>query len=394
MTQESSAGPVIWFDAFEADLRSGELRKHGLKLRIGDQPFSVLALLLAQPGEVVTRDDLQKRLWPADTFVDFERGLNKAINRLREALGDSADRPSFIETLPKRGYRFIAVAEIGAAPEALSVSAPIQQPSIAVLPFANMSSSKDDEYFSDGLSEEIINALTHVPGLKVTARTSAFAFKTKNQDIRKIARALGVTNVLEGSVRRAGNRLRVTAELIHAADGTHLWSQRYDRELTDVFAVQDEISAAIVGTLRVKMPLSGATARPHEPSLRAYEAFLKGKQYQHHRVLKTAKQQIARIEGYFNEAIVLDPQWADPHSGLGSQRFFLAALGWRPPSETIPLARAEAWKALELFPSEPVAHGVLGAIAAVHDFDWEEAEKHFNLARAPESVSPSVHHMY
>src|SRR5271168_1391513 len=142
-----------------------------------------------------------------------------------------------------------------------------QQPSIAVLPFANMSRDSDDEYFSDGLAEEIINALTQISGLKVIARTSAFAFKGKNEDVRKIAEALGVTNILEGSVRRAGNRLRVTAQLIHAADGTHLWSQRYDREMTDVFAVQDEISAAITGALQVKLAAKSPIPRTHEPNL-------------------------------------------------------------------------------------------------------------------------------
>src|SRR3984885_14141053 len=177
-----------------------------------------------------------------------------------------------------------------------------QQPSIAVLPFANMSRDADDEYFSDGLAEEVINALTQVAGLKVIARTSAFAFKGKNDDVRKIAETLGVTNVLEGSVRRAGTRLRVTAQLIHAADGTHLWSQRYDRELADVFAVQDEIAVAIAGALQVKLAGKAATARPHEPNLSAYEAFLKGRQ----QVYKNSPEAFARAEEYFKQAIVLD----------------------------------------------------------------------------------------
>jgi TolB-like protein len=212
------------------------------------------------------------------------------------------DAPAALQQIVKRclakplGQRYQTMAEVTAALQSISGKPEKIQPSIAVLPFANMSRDADDEYFSDSLVEEIINALTQISGLKVIARTSAFAFKGKNDDIRKIAQALGVTNVLEGSVRRAGGRLRVTAQLIHAADGTHLWSQRYDRELTDVFALQDEISAAIVGTLRVKLTGPPATARPHEPSLRAYEAFLKGRHLQHHRFLKTAEQQIARIE--------------------------------------------------------------------------------------------------
>jgi serine/threonine-protein kinase len=265
-----------------------------------------------------------------------------------------------------------------------------QQPSIAVLPFANMSRDADDEYFSDGLAEEIINALTQVAGLKVIARTSAFAFKGKNDDVRRIAEALGVTNVLEGSVRRAGNRLRVTAQLIHAADGTHLWSQRYDRDLTDVFAVQDEIAVAIVGALQVKLTGKPATGRTHEPNLPAYEAFLKGKQ-QHS---KQSPEAFARAEEYFKQAIVLDPQWADPHSALGGLYFTLGFYILRPASEMVPLVRVEARKALELLPSEPTAHALLGQLAASHDYDWKEAEDQFKLARASGALTPGGHNEY
>jgi eukaryotic-like serine/threonine-protein kinase len=326
----------------------------------------------------------------------------------REMTERRADLPPALVSLigkalaKDRNQRTQSAAEMRRALEALKDSMDSAQrratsapalPSIAVLPFADMSAGKDHEWFSDGLAEEILNTLAHVSGLKVIARTSAFAFKGKNDDIRKIAQALGVTNVLEGSIRRAGSRLRITAQLIHAADGTHLWSQRYDRELTDVFALQDEIAAAIVGTLRVKLTGQPATARPHEPSLRAYEAFLKARHYQHRRFLKTAEEQLARAEGYFKQAIALDPQWADPHSALGQQHFLLWAIRWRP-SEMIPLARAEASKALGLLPSEPIAHAVLGAIAAIHDYDWKDADEQFKLARASEPISPSVQHLY
>jgi TolB-like protein/Tfp pilus assembly protein PilF len=253
-----------------------------------------------------------------------------------------------------------------------------------------MSRDADDEYFSDGLAEEIINALTQIAGLKVIARTSAFAFKGKNEDVRRIAEALGVTNVLEGSVRRAGNRLRVTAQLIHAADGTHLWSQRYDREMTDVFLVQDEIAVAIVAGLQVKLTGKPATARPHEPNLPAYEAFLKGR----HHYSKISPEGFLRAEEYFKQAIELDPQWADPHSDLGREYFVLGFYGLRQLSEMVALARAEARKALELSPSEPNAHGVLGGIAALHDYDWKEAEEQFMLARASEPVPPNVRGAY
>jgi TolB-like protein/tetratricopeptide (TPR) repeat protein len=352
----------------------------------------VLIALLERPGQIVTREELQQRLWPDVEHLDFEHGLNVAVKKLRAALSDSAETPRYIETLARRGYRFIGnMAEVRSAPEAISGKPAEIQPSIVVLPFANTNSLADDEYFSDGLAEEIINALTQISGLKVIARTSAFAFKGKNDDIRKIAKALGVTTVLEGSVRRAGIRLRVTAQLIEAANGTHLWSQRYDRELTDIFAVQDEISAAIVGALRVKLTGNATASRPHEPNLPAYEAFLKARHRQSRHPLPEV---VAGIDVYFKDAIALDPQWADPHSALASQYFHLGMFGLRPLSEMVPLARAEARKALEILPSEPNAHALLGAIAAVYDYDWREADEQFKLARISESVPPSVHVTY
>jgi TolB-like protein/tetratricopeptide (TPR) repeat protein/predicted Ser/Thr protein kinase len=286
--------------------------------------------------------------------------------------------------------RFQTMTQVRAALEQISATPMEQRPSIAVLPFANMSRDVDDEYFSDGLAEEIINALTQVRGLKVIARTSAFAFKGKNEDIREIAEAPGVTSVLEGSVRRAGSRLRVTAQLIHAADGTHLWSQRYDRELTDVFAVQDEIAAAIVRVLRVKLTGKLARARPHQPNLPAYEAFLKGR----HLFYTLAPGVISRAEEYFKQAIGLDPQWSDPHSALARQYFRLGALDLCPLSEMMPLARSEALKALELLPSEPTARAVLGAIAGSYEYEWEEAGQQFRLALATEPLPPEVHDLY
>jgi len=286
--------------------------------------------------------------------------------------------------------RFQTVAEIRSALESIDGKHAEQQPSIAVLPFANMSRDADDDYFSDGLAEEIINALTQVSGLKVIARTSAFAFKGKNEDIRKIAETLGVTNVLEGSVRRAGTRLRVTAQLIQAVDGTHLWSQRYDREMTDVFAVQDEIAAAITQALQVKLTGKPATTRPHEPNLPAYEAFLRGRQ----QYFKASAEAYVRAEDYYKQAIALDPQWAEPHSSLGDVYFVLGFYALRPLSEMMPLARVEARKALELLPSEPIAHALLGSIAGSHDYDWKKAEEEFRLARASELTQPGVYDRY
>ncbi|HTS51453.1 MAG TPA: protein kinase [Bryobacteraceae bacterium] len=268
------------------------------------------------------------------------------------------------------------------------------QPSIAVLPFANMSRDADDEYFSDGLAEEIINALTEVPGIKVIARTSAFAFKGKNEDIRKIAEALGVTNVLEGSVRRAGTRLRVTAQLIHAADGTHLWSQRYDRELTDVFALQDEISAGIAVALRGRLASISAAFRTkaaaqsavYTPKLEAYDALLRARYH----LNKATPESMAQARKALEEAIALDPDYALPHSDLGSLFQASAIYHILPAHESTPLARAAIQKALDIDPSLPEALANLGSIAAVYDYDWNEAERLFKLVLATGAVSPAV----
>jgi len=269
-----------------------------------------------------------------------------------------------------------ALAQVRSAPAAIASTAP----SIAVLPFANMSQNADDEFFSDGLAEEIINALVQVPGLKVIARTSAFAFKGKNEDIRKIAETLGVTNVLEGSVRRAGPRIRVTAQLILAHDGTHLWSQRYDRELADIFAVQDDIAAAIAGALKLK--LAPAPER-RMPSLPAYEAYLKYRYYQ----WRFTPEDSQRSKECLEQALALDPGFALPYVGLADYHLALAAVGLLPSHEAMTRARELAMRALENDPNLSEAHAMLGIVAGVLDFDWPETERRFRLAMAREPIS-------
>jgi serine/threonine-protein kinase len=287
--------------------------------------------------------------------------------------------------------RFQTAAEIAAAIQALVSKAEsklVQQPSIAVLPFANMSLDKEQEFFSDGLAEEIINALAHLPGLKVIARTSAFAFKDKNQDVRRIAEALSVGHIMEGSVRRAGNRIRVTAQLINAADGSHLWSERYDRELTDVFAVQDEIAAAIAKALQVK--LGGPAARRYTPNLSAYEAYLRGR----HHLFKLSPESFGRAKVCLEQAIALDPGWAQPHADLGLGYLLMALNGVGPMIETLPLVRAKAERALELDPAEPDPHFLLGSVAAAGDYDWNRAARHFRAVLAAPLVSADAHWAY
>jgi serine/threonine protein kinase/tetratricopeptide (TPR) repeat protein len=329
------------------------------------------------------------RAFSGDSMVDV---LSAVVRDDPRALPSSPEIVRLVMRCLRKApsERFQSMAEVRAALEAISAKPADDQPSIAVLPFANMSRDPDDEYFSDGLAEEIINLLAHIPGLSVTARTSSFAFRGKEQDITKIAESLRVCTILEGSVRRAGSRIRVTVQLIKASDGYHLWSERYDREMTDVFAMQDDIAAAVAGALRVKLTGKPATARPHEPNLPAYEAFLKGV----HQIQRISPEAYARAEEYFKQAIALDPHWAAPHSALGLQYHTVGFFGLRPLNEMVPLARAEARKALELFPSEPEAHRVLGAIAAMYEYDWKEAEEQFRLARATEPIPPGVRIAY
>ena len=289
------------------------------------------------------------------------------------------------------GQRFQTMTEVKTALAGVGHARPEQEPSIAVLPFANMSGDKEQEYFSDGLAEEIINALVKVPGLKVIARTSAFAFKGQNTDIRKIAETLGVTTVLEGSVRRSGNRIRVTAQLITAADGTHLWSERYDREMADVFAVQDEISAAISGALQVKLSPAAAAAKPrYTPKLPAYEALLKAKHFH----WKVTAESMDQAKVFYEQAIALDPQYALAHAAYADYLFGRTTLGMTRPREAAPVVRALALRALELDPSLPEAHSTLGLLAAHFDFNWKESEAECALATASDAASPHCYFVF
>jgi serine/threonine-protein kinase len=281
--------------------------------------------------------------------------------------------------------RFQSMADLKAALERASAKPAERQPSIAVLPFANMSRDPDDEYFSDGLAEEIMNTLAHLPGLKVTARTSSFAFRGKEQDIRKIAEVLNVRTILEGSVRRSGSRIRVTAQLINAEEGYHIWSERYDREIADVFAMQDEIAAAIAGALEVQL-VGRRPAPRYQPNLQAYEAFLKG----HHELFKATPESSARARRFFEQAIALDPAFSEPHAELGFCCVTLGLWGLRGVPETMSAARAFAQKALGLSPADFRAHAVLCWVAGLYDYNWKEAGEQYRLAMAAEHVPGDV----
>ncbi len=284
--------------------------------------------------------------------------------------------------------RFQNAADVKLALEdATSAAAKKEEtPSIAVLPFANLSADKENEYFSDGLAEEIINALTKVPGLRVIARTSAFAFRGKEHDLRAIGERLKVGTILEGSVRRAGNRIRVTAQLINVADESHLWSERYDREMTDVFAIQDEISQAIADALKVKL----AAPRRRAENLEAYQAYLKGRYHLQHYTPAS----LAKAKESFEQALAHDPNYAPAYAGLAAHYYIPAALGIKAMAAVAPLAKSAAEKALAIDPTLAEAHSVLGLVAAAYEYNWKAAEREFQTAIAVEPVPPYVRFRY
>jgi TolB-like protein/tRNA A-37 threonylcarbamoyl transferase component Bud32 len=285
--------------------------------------------------------------------------------------------------------RFQSMSEVRRELEGVSGKCAEKQPSVAVLPFSIISADKEDEYFSDGLAEEIINALAHVPGLNVTARTSSFSFRGKDLDIRKVAEMLGVQTILEGSVRRSGSRIRVTVQLINAANGYHLWSERYDREMADVFAIQDEIAQAIASALKVKLSPEAATRR-HTPGISAYEAFLKARHFQR----KGTPESWGRARECLERSIALDPDFALAYAELAA--CLRDGAGWQVETavEALPRARTFAQRALEIDPALPEAHAELAAVAVFLDYDWEMAGHHFRLAMAHNPIPAAVSHLY
>jgi serine/threonine-protein kinase len=330
-----------------------------------------------------------ERAFEGTTNVDI---VTAVLRRDPPAASSSADVSAVVKRCLEKAPsdRFQTAGEIKTALEQLRRRAPDgRQPSIAVLPFADMSAGKDHEWFGDGLAEEILNALTHLQGLKVIARTSAFAFKGKQDDIRKIATALDVTTVLEGSVRRAGNRVRVTAQLIKAEDGSHLWSERYDRDMTDVFEIQDEIARAIAGALEVKLLAGAARTRRHTPNLVAYDAYVKAR----HLYYEYTHASLVRGYELYRQAITLDPDFALAHCGLALCCWGMCGENFMKGREAIEAMTAEGQRALALDPSLPEAHAVM-AMAAAADYDWRTAERHFQIALSSDPVSPDIRYWY
>jgi len=407
MDQPPHQSRVFKFGVFEVDLEGGELRKSGVRQKLTGQPFEVLRLLLERPQQVVTREELQKHLWPADTFVDYDLALKKAINRIREVLGDDAESPRFIETIPRRGYRFIApVNTNGDSLAAVQLPpAEVQQPRLslkfilllgisisvvllalpaggyltwrhfhpraqppaakimlAVLPFQNLTGDPSQEYFSDGFTEEMITALGGLQPerLGVIARTSAMKYKQTDKAVDQIGRELGVQYVLEGSVRRDAGRTRISAQLIQVQDQSHLWAETYQRDLRDIFRVQNEVAEAIAGHIRLQLtpPEQArlAAARPVIPE--AYEADLLGR----FNWYKRTHDGMMTGLNYFQRAVSLDPRDPLGYTGIADSYIALSIFEYLPPTEAFPLAKEAVLKALALDDTLADAHSTLAQV--------------------------------
>jgi len=444
------------FGVFEMDFRAGELRKHGMQVRLQKQPFQVLAMLLEHAGEVVTREELQKKLWPADTFVDFDHGLNKAINKIREALGDSAESPRFLETVSRRGYRFLAEVkdvDAGSVPVATAVPTPgtevpsgaqdselakaAPQPlthkrlalsliwrrfgavlavllvilaawtfylrnrpssslirSLAVLPLESLSGDASQDYFADGMTDELITDLGQISALRVISRTSVMSYKRVRKPLPQIARELNVDGVVEGTVLRSGNQVRITAQLIKASDDKHLWANSYEGDLRDTLALQNQVARSIAEAIRINVNPREETELRNVKVVnpQAYESYLKGRYFWNKRTADGLKVAAA----YFNQAVEEDPNYPQAYSGLADT---YALLGdWQyavmTPKEALPKAKAAAIKALELDNTLGEAHNSLAFCLDGFDWDFASAEKEFRRAIELNPSYATAHHWY
>ena len=437
MTSATPPAQTVRFGLFELDVRAGELRKRGVKVPLQGLPVQVLVMLLENPGHVVTRDELRTRLWPADTFVDFDHSLHNAIARLREALGENANSPRFVETLPRRGYRFIglldsAVVPQKAAPEVkrsgqfrrallpavlvlLAVVAALvglnvggvrsklfgkldsaaHIDSIAVLPLKNLSDDREQDYFADGMTEALITDLGKVSALRVISRTSVMRYKDTKKPLPEIARELQVDALVEGTVARSGDRLRITANLIQASPEKHIWAETYERNLSDVIALQNDVARTITQQIQVQLTpeehVKLSASHPVDPE--AYKLYIKGRYFW----VKRNRESFDRAMGYFQQAIDRDPTYAAPYSGLADCYALFGSsfdVGGQAPIEVEPKAKAAALKALELDNSLADAHNSIAYVKLTYDWDWTGAEAEFRRSIALNPGYAHGHHWY
>lgn len=437
---------IVRFGVFEIDLKACELRKHGFRIKLAEQPFQVLAFLLERPGEIVTREELRDRLWPGDTFVDFDHGLNNAVMRVREVLLDSSEHPRYVETVPRRGYRFVAPVEETSVPPSVpatieleggstspasSASKPAlahtisehpgvprwftsrlagaiaivvvglaallvftiharkvatnqanatRSTSLVVLPLENLSGDKDQDYFADGMTDELIANLAKIRSLHVISRSTAMTYKGTRKPLSEIARELNVDAVVEGTVMRVGSRVRITAELVQVSTDHHLWADTYESQMGDVLALQNRVSAAIVNEIRINLTPEERERLAKTPAVapEAYENYLKGLYYWN----KRSDENLTRAIGYFERATQLDPNYALAYAGLSDCYAIISAeiFGTMPASEAAPKARAAAVRALELDPTLAEAQTSLATEKFNYEWDWSGAAQGFERA--------------
>jgi len=437
---------LVQFGVFELDTHAAELRKHGVKVKLQDQPCKVLQILLEKPGQIVTRDELRARVWSANTFVEFDQGLYSAMARLRDALGDSSDSPRFIETLARRGYRFVApVTESAPLTENAGIAEPdlrVEQGisktenrvrrflisvlagllggalllgvylgfdiggargwlrrysnrpirSIAVLPLENLSGDPGQDYFADGMTDELITNLAQLRSVRVISRTSIMQYKGTKKTLPQIGRELNVDAVLEGSVVRSGDRVRITAQLVDAATDQHLWAASYDRELRDVLIWQSQAAQDIASEVRIKLTSAeqGHIGRAHSVNSEAFEAYLKGRYHWN----KRSKDGLRKAEQYFQEAIQKDPNYAPAYAGLADTYILFANFNIAAPGRAYPRAKEMASKAIQIDGTLAEAHTSLATLKAIYDWDWSGAEQEFRRAIELNPSYATAHHWY
>ena len=446
MGEAKRASDVVQFGTFRADFRTGELRRQGVQIKLQGKPLQLLAVFVQHPGELVTRDELRRTLWGDQTFVDFERSLNIAITKLRAALGDSADNPRFVETLPRRGYRFIAPLTVGTeqqtipassgtgemqaqssqakpeAPPAMSEAGPgaaeqrpVRRPSrrralmigalsvpavaaavfagiwvaeqrgtggpprvesLAVLPLENLSGDADQEFLADAVTDALITELGKIDAVRVVSRTSIVRYKGVRKALPDIGRELRVDAVVEGSVVRSGNRIRITAQLVHAASDRHLWAQAFERDMHDVLALYTDVSEAIAKEIHAKIDRSATGVRTRAVDPEAWELYSRGRYFW----ARVSADNLEKAREYFQQAIDKQADFAMAYAGLADAYLLLAYNRVLSPLEAIPRARAAALKALELDDSLADAHTSLAGIACTFDADWSAAERGYRRA--------------
>jgi TolB-like protein/Flp pilus assembly protein TadD len=359
---------VVKFGLFEVDLQNAELRKSGMRQKLAGQPFQVLRLPLERPQQVVSRAELQHCIWPKDTFVDYDLALKKAVNRIRKVLGDSAESPRFIETIPRHGYRFIG-----------NIQRDIPRfPALAVMPLENLSRDPEQEYFAEGLTEALTTTLAKIGDLRVVSRTSAMLYKGARRPLREIARELEVDMVVEGTVLRVGRRVRITAQLIDANGEAHLWAESYERDLRNVLSLQADVARAIAREIQVKLIPQEEAKLGHVRSVdpEAYEAYLKGRYHWSRRT----REGYGKAAHYFQQAIAKDPGFAAGYAGLADCLSGLGIFGFVAPADGCGKAKTVALEALEMDRSLAETHASLAWATMWYDYDFETVEREFERA--------------